>query len=770
MEEKIAIQYAKCKTIIEKNHDRILKKEQIDRFDVIFSLLNNLVEETFTHYLFQFFLKNDFFHLIHKTFLIYHNCWPPSTVKLLTLTQLIVSNTHSSNDLNEMIKLSGFQQFFQANFQFEKHEESSDYYANIVKFIVLKVDSNTNFAWIQPMVKKTLLLNCSKDNLLKTTMHNIVLSILSVNNPTFESFVNDLSFKCFYFDILRDIGKKFVEIDNFILKNSIKEVQNLISDLQENLQFIDELSHIVISEETLCFMFNSFILAVAVHLILPTFRADIKIKNKKTFGINAVLFLTDLILHEIKNEALNFTFAVDVIMKDKIHVIAEEFLDFNIIHGSDYGLLSKSIFFQKPREIAIFETRTENFVAVSQIKRPIGLIKTIPQSQNPKIVSCDSLIPSLDKNATSNHILISSCTGKVFQTLWAFFRSKDDNMLLITSNILIFIFVNYFIAIDQDVEKVTEKMFELLESDYGLRYITSKNVCQLIFILYDHLSNVGSFSVNINRLFSAKVKKMKFYLENPRTADYLVIKMQKVACETEEKENPDEYQTIRLNWLSLVNYVFTTSESTVFDNIDPKYKRDLSEEEQIEVEIKMLVSIRMLRNFINKQHNLPESCNSISKISGRESDLAKLIEFVEDGKIHLDFQNRSDLKVLFPAKIGNYNKSNVLLISIGKYFVLIEELPDQKNTYSVLFREFFANVIFYISKANDKHLIVKIRNKSFFWTLVFVSVQSAVQSMKQVDDLWKVLKNQETKLIQELMSKFEGEVKTQTTKSYKIEF
>ena len=108
------------------------------------------------------------------------------------------------------------------------------------------------------------------------------------------------------------VGPRLVGVlEAFVLAVSSKEVQNCIFEIQEDLQFIDELLKSVKNEEIQCFMFNSFTIGVVVHLILPTFRADVLIKNGRKFGINSVLFLIDLVLREIKNESMNLTFALD---------------------------------------------------------------------------------------------------------------------------------------------------------------------------------------------------------------------------------------------------------------------------------------------------------------------------------------------------------------------------------------------------------------------------------------------------------------------------
>jgi hypothetical protein len=143
-------------------------------------------------------------------------------------------------------------------------------------------------------------------------------------------------------------------------------------------------------------MINAFLIVVVVHLILPTFRADIKVRGAKPLGINPVLFLLNLVLTEVRHEALNLTVAVDVVLKDKIHIINDpSLLDSAVIFGTDYFVLGKTALFTNPKELNIFQTKTDNAVAQSMIKRPSNLFHTNEDRPGSRVVMAESIVPTL---------------------------------------------------------------------------------------------------------------------------------------------------------------------------------------------------------------------------------------------------------------------------------------------------------------------------------------------------------------------------------------
>ena len=768
--ETVQIQYKKCLVFLKRNLERITDNQPPEKFEALYPLLSSLVEETFTHYCFSFFLAHDYFSIFNKSFHLYHKLTPESVVRLLSLSQMIISNTRSASDLNSMIQLPGFKCFFECDFQFDKIEETGDHFVNLVKCVVLKSNSETQFDFIRTLVFKTLTLGNSKDHLVRATVRNIVLTLINLNNSSFEIFIHQIHFKFFFFDVLREIGGKFSDLDRFQLKLQVKEIQNCIFEIQENFQFVDELVNSVKHDEVLCFMFNSFIIGVIVPLILPTFRADFKVKNGKMFGVNSVLFLIDLALRELKNEAINLTISVDVVLKDKIHFINEpQLLDYAIIHGNDYNILKDTLLFTNPGEMRLFESKTENFAAVSQIKRPKNIIKTIEIDPNDKILVCDSIIPSMNRKSVTNEILTSHCNGKVFQTLWAFFRSKDDNMVLITSNILIYIFTNYSVVVDQDIEQVTEKLFELLDSEPLLRMATCKNICHLIYLLYDHLRYSESFSSRMSKLYKQKLNKLKSYFENPKLGNLFVSNFRKTIIETEANNQVGQYSCLILNWLCLVNYTFTIGDSRLFINLDMDYKMDLCLEESVEAELRLFILIRHLRNFVNEKKPSISNSRTFAGLFETENQFVNFRHFEEDQLISIDFTQKQEIKRYFAAKLSNSDQSKVYLASIGRDIVLLEEIENQQYKYKVIFKEFFAHVTAYLNKSNNKHLILKLRNRGLFWTLFFPSSQIAGQSLHVLDELWKNLREMEIKTVSDVLAKLQEEDKVTIVKNFKIE-
>ena len=110
--------------------------------------------------------------------------------------------------------------------------------------------------------------------------------------------------------------------------------------------------------------------------------------------------------------------------------------------------------------------------------------------------------------------------------LVAFLKSKDDNMILLTSNL----FLN--IVDDIDIDKVffeenTEKIMSLLQLDPSFRFITCLKLSKLYYLLYKKYKAKynGASKKNLNEIlsfFKKKIANMKKILAHDHLSTSLI--------------------------------------------------------------------------------------------------------------------------------------------------------------------------------------------------------------------------------------------------------
>ena len=742
MTEKLTLlqtTFDECQSAINRNQALLLNNQSLETPTLLYKSVSSIIEITFTNYFFDFFISQDFFQLLFKIDQLYSKTDKEVKVRLLAMVQLMISNLRSSEHLNKTIELNGFPLFFDLDFGFDSNEETADYFINIAKSMILKADQFTNANCLKNVLKNVLVLNSHRDNLVKTTVRNIILTIVRIDNDTFVDFVHSHPFRCFIFDILRDVGAKIEITDSLIVNEKIKELQDAIYSIQENLQFIDELSNFTINLRNRVFVINSFTLLILVHLLVPTFRADLKIRNGKIFGINTVLFLLNTVLLELKNNQINKNVVLNILLSDNLNKLPEELLNFELLHREKYAKFEQENLFQK---IENFEFFKDNFLT---------------NENSGKIES--GLLPAKNNKPKTelSQILFSKCTGKIFQTLLAFFRSKDDNMILLTTNVLLFVFVNYKLVFDINVEKITEKMFELLELDPSFRLVTCENLSKLITFIEKHqkVSIDENFSRKAFQLFNWKITNLKKLLKNPHFLDLIINKFKKVAQIYDSQALLKNPTVLFLNWLALFNYNFSSLTSKDLRYLDLSYKLELTEEEFVEVEIKMFFLFKNLRYSLCTESIFLEKDQNVSNIYQESFAQVNNPSFAENATLIINFQTEPLLLRLFSANCVELQKSKIYLATFGRDLMLVEEVDKDKMLYRIIFREYYTNVIVYVHRSNQRQLNVSLKNKIQFWSLVFCSVQLSLQSKNLVDDVYNNFKKEEGRFVETVLGKFE---------------
>ena len=710
--KNLKTRYEKISQILKTIELNILNKKKIQtESEDLLTNCSKLLEETFTHYIFEFFITKDYFKLFYKIRKILSQKNKEIIWKLYQYSQLIISNTKNSYDLNKIFKLEGFHLFFLEDENFLQNDEIVDYFINIMKSIVLKLDENSEFNLIKKFVVLILELNNHSDNLVKTTVSNIVLFLVRLKNKEVQNYIEKFPFLFHFLDIIRNIGKSIYKLDSHILKSEIKCVKNEIMNLQDSFHFIEEIVECAISDKIRRFVKNGFVIGIVLQIILPTFRQDLKfLKNEEKFlGINTALFVINSIFDIMEKSGLKDFLIENFVLNDKIDFGIKDILDKRIFFDGDIEDIQNSNLIKKMDEVDLVKKKTK---------------KT-----------------------------------KMFDMLISFMRSKDDNMILLTTNLFLYIFQNdkYKIFEQEKVyQNLINSIITLLSIDPSFRLKTCKKLSKFLYILLKKKNSkiTPLTKKKIITNFKKRLQNQKKLLmaDHLRNAQISIFYNTASSFDIENfwsKINPEI-----LNWLSIFNYNFAKIDNKELRYLELDYKYDFNSDEYIEMEMKMMVLFKNLRYFVDDNSVLMDYEKNIKKSYEENFGVIKNSNYYEGNKVEVNFEKKSILKKLIEGKSGN--QRNLVLCLFGRDFVLFEKI-DKFRGFKILSRNYYANVLFYFDRSDPCQLNVSSKNKIQFWGFKFGNVKTCILSKEILDKVSNDLKKMEYEFILKLIRKYEAD-------------
>jgi hypothetical protein len=721
--------YEEVVVTLARNQTAVLNSGRPESVGALYMVLSRLVEQTFSGYHMDFFLSRDYF----KTFCEVHHLIkkfdPDVSIKLFEFVQLIVTNTRTTSDLANICGLDGFAMFFRTNFEFDRNDEAVDYFINIAKSLILKLDSASKAESVRPVVDLALGLSRHKDNLVRTTVRNIALALTRLDNASMAEYVSSFPFRFFFVDLVREIKEKIFSLDKCILEEKTKEIQDTIYFIQESFQFIDELISCARDDVSKQFITNLVLVGIFVQILLPAFRNDIRITGGHFLGINTVLFVFDSAFAWIQNPLIIDSVVFNMMLGDNLRLDCDEVFDMPLFFDSHLQEVTKNSFFQSLGKLNLFTSNLKS-----------------------------ELTQATDKPA----FLVSELKGKVFHTLLAFFKSKDDNMILITTNIFLHLFARCEIDFDQALASTLEKLSELLRMDPSTRLATCENLCRVFNYIVKHSSTVktADLTSHVFALLDMKSKNIKKILDTDKFCDILISRFRKTSY---EHDKPEFYQSTKpcsLTWLALYNYNYSAMQSKDLRYISLDFKVELNDEEFIEAEVRLFILFKNLRYSVIEESVLFDFEKTIPLVYQEVYASIDNPNFCEGACLLIDFEADSHLVRLFSGEITDSGRigSKVYLASFGRDLILLEEENKAKRLYRIFFREYYANVIYYIHRSNPRQMNITLKSKVKFWGVLFPNAQVCLQAKNLLDEIFRDFTGKEKQFIGMFLKKYETDV------------
>lgn len=676
-----------------------------------------LIEKTFSEYDFEFFVSKDYFQGFVEVYNLLNKNHAEYIWRFFQLSQLIVSNIKGSDDLNRLFNLQGFRLFFSLKYDFHSNDEIVDYFINIIKSIVLKMNEETDFDAVKELIQKVLELSNHKDNLVKTTVRNIMLSLLRLENKACKKYLTEFPFLYYLVDIIRGINRKVVELDEHILNDKSSALKEEILNLQDSLQFIEEIIQCCSTEELKSIVRNSFICGVVFQIILPVFRSDIQVNNPNMNGINTILFLLNNILAIMHKSGIKDLIVNNIIFNDGINRKNKDVFDYGLFHLSGYDKLESSKLVVSFKDMKLF---VEN-------------------------------------------------GGKSYQTftrtLIAFLKSKDDNMLLLTVSIFLFILEDggYDLS-NLGMDQLIEKALELIEQDPSFRLITSKFTAKLIYLCFQKYKGGNAILRDrVARIFKVKTTNIikAFRVESLR--EILVSKFRKIVFSIDSEDVWENIKPVPLNWLSIYNYTFNQNKNKDLRYLDLGYKHDLNDEEYIETEIFVFVLLKQLRYLLIPESLLMDFEKDFKTAykthfikSGLENEDDK-IKYKPGTTVMINFTDDVSIKRLFSGFSTGSNKAVLLMAILDQDLIMLEELNKQSGLYKIVFKENYSNIVYYFDRSNPRQLNFSSKSVVKFWGFLFNNNQWCIKGKNYLDDIFEELVNSESKFLFELLKRYQAD-------------
>ena len=402
-----------------------------------------------------------------------------------------------NNIINEQgINMNIFDKLISIN-DFNKNEEFLEHQINLMKSLILKLDSESILFFYKneinyfPILSKSLLLYDYPDDMIHGAIHNILLLITKNNNKSLNEYLISFPVALYYPIIIFDLKKIISEL-NFIF---VKE-KNIFEFFEEKHEKLCDIV-LYINDILLCNISNiNFILINCLlnEIIFPLFNIIMSKTKENISAINAIYtfsffvyyikndFIIDIISYFLLNNQIPYIF-FEKIKKYKYKEINDEFLKdiISLIKNINDADINDQIWKRN----------------ADKIKENIGIdLSTGNRCQDNNFDFFKNLMINIQKNKKND---IDFIENEIFVFLKELMSSDDENIIL-NSFILLYNILNYYK--NCDLKSNLFNPFLLLFIDFtkncnSIKYI---NDIDMVKIVLNLIKKRNKFRIFTNEL------------------------------------------------------------------------------------------------------------------------------------------------------------------------------------------------------------------------------------------------------------------------------
>ena len=411
--------------------------------------------------------------------------------EILTYIFSIQNNTNNEQKINMNI----FDNIISIN-DYNENEEFLNHQVNLMKSLILKLDSDTikyfykseiNFF---PILNKSLLLYDHPESMLRGVIHNIILLITKNKNESLKEYLTSFPVALYYLIIIYDLKKIISEL-NFIYikeKNAFDYFEEKHEDLYDTVLYINDILYCNI--ENINFILINCLLS---EIIFPLFNVIISKKKENISVINAIYVLA-FIIYYIKNNFL-INIICYFLLNNKIPSVFIEKIEKYKYLPIDLEFIDEINFFIK--NVIYADINDETWKRNSDlIKLTIGIdLSTGDKLEDNNYDYFRNEMINIKENKSND---IDFIENDIFICLWELMTSQDENIIL-NINILFYNIINYYIDYLKNCNN------EILDSDEDIK----KNKIKTAIIETNDLNQINNRS-------STKINDKNAYINNTK--------------------------------------------------------------------------------------------------------------------------------------------------------------------------------------------------------------------------------------------------------------
>ena len=544
-------------------------KKIIPEIKNIFNIIISAKDSDFSENAFSY-LKN----IIHIIDSFINKKKRELTLSILQEICFLLANIKSKKILSEIfsfqnniideqgINMNIFDKLISIN-DFNKNEEFLEHQINLMKSLILKLDSESILFFYKneinyfPILSKSLLLYDYPDDMIHGAIHNILLLITKNNNKSLNEYLISFPVALYYPIIIFDLKKIISEL-NFIF---VKE-KNIFEFFEEKHEKLCDIV-LYINDILLCNISNiNFILINCLlnEIIFPLFNIIMSKTKENISAINAIYtfsffvyyikndFIIDIISYFLLNNQIPYIF-FEKIKKYKYKEINDEFLKdiISLIKNINDADINDQIWKRN----------------ADKIKESIGIdLSTGNRCQDNNFDFFKNLMINIQKNKKND---IDFIENEIFVFLKELMSSDDENIIL-NSFILLYNILNYYK--NCDLKSNLFNPFLLLFIDFtkncnSIKYI---NDIDMVKIVLNLIKKRNKFRIFTNELIlNTLLLLIKIFCTEkhffPRAAYNLIKEIKSIL--KEEINNlklilNDESDFLPLNNIFFIYKYFTT--------------------------------------------------------------------------------------------------------------------------------------------------------------------------------------------------------------------
>ena len=443
VEQNLQLSYDKLKEMLVKNEKNKIGKEINNVFNILikseksaFSNNSLCYVKNILNILEKFIIKEDLdssLIIIKEIYFLLSNIKSKEIlVYIFSLQDVInIQQGTSMNIFDYLISIDKFNQ----------NEDFLNHQVNLMKSLILKVDSETieyfynkdiNFF---PILNKSLLLYDYPDNMLRGAIHNILLLITKNKNQTLNDYLTSFPVALYYVMIIYDLKKIILELsfEHIKDKNAFEYFEEKHEILYDTVLYINDI--------LLCNIKNiNFILINCLlnEIIFPLFNVVIS-KTKENISVINAIYILSLFIYYIKNN-----FIINIIsyllLSEKIPNVFFEKINTSKFTPLNKQLINDINFLIK--NLAFADINDDTWKRNSEfIRQDIGMeLNTGKKCEDNNYDVFINMMNKVKDNKCNN---IDFNINEIFICICELMTSQDENFI-ININILFYNIINHY--------------------------------------------------------------------------------------------------------------------------------------------------------------------------------------------------------------------------------------------------------------------------------------------------------------------------------------